>query len=466
VQCFANKSLAVCTGAVMLLFSSVVYGQTSSDGVSLSQLSQSLANLTRRVSPSVVEILNAGYVSEKDDDGDSSYSRQEVIGAGVIVDSDGYIMTNAHVIRGAKRIAVVLNSSSGLFDNPASSDAVVRYDAIMIGVHEDTDLALLKVNAVHLPAITFADYAAIRQGQIVIALGSPLGLKDSVSMGIISAVSRQPEANRPTVLIQTDAALNPGNSGGALVDTEGHLVGINCQTMGERLGFAIPSDVVKSVFEQLRKFGTVRRGEIGVEAQDITPMIARGLRLLRTSGVVVSGVRPESPAHKVGIKATDVILTVDDKPVGSVPEFETSLYFKEENERVRLQVIRDRKPIILTVSVSTRASSSTDPMLARDPDEKLIRRLGVFAETVDKNDLEQVAASLDSPGVTVTAKIANLQTLGCDLRAGDVIHSVNGSSVSDLESLRDAINRLSPGDAAVLLIQRNQKHLFVGFEIE
>src|SRR4051812_3663467 len=110
----------------MLLFSSVVYGQTSSDGVSLSQLSQSLANLTRRVSPSVVEILNAGYVSEKDDDGDSSYSRQEVIGAGVIVDSDGYIMTNAHVIRGAKRIAVVLNSSSGLFDNPASSDAVVR----------------------------------------------------------------------------------------------------------------------------------------------------------------------------------------------------------------------------------------------------------------------------------------------------------------------------------------------------
>jgi serine protease Do len=462
----ADKKLAFCIGLLMLIVSSVAYAQGMPDSDPLSQFSQSLAKLTERVSPSVVEIVNAGYVSERDDDGDSSYTKQEVIGAGVIVDSDGYIMTNAHVIRGAKRIGIVLNANFGGPANSALGNEMLRYEATIVGVHEDTDLALLKVEAAHLHSIPFAAYESIRKGQIVIALGSPMGMKDSVSLGVISSVARQPEADKPTVLIQTDVALNPGNSGGALVDTEGRLVGITSQTMGERLGFAVPSNVVESVFQQLRKYGTVRRGEIGVEAQDITPVIARGLHLPRSFGVLVAGVRPESPAQKLGIRPTDIILSVDDRPVGSVSEFQSGLYFKEESDQVRLELIRDRKILTLDVPISTQPTVTTDPMLGRDPEKKMVRRLGVFAETVDKIDQTQLSTSPEPGGVAVTAKIADLQMLGCDLRAGDVIHSVNGSSVPDLESLREEINKLTPGDAVVLLLERSHKYLYVGFEIE
>jgi serine protease Do len=466
VACLRQWTFTVCAWVAIAFLSTSACAQGTPDRDPLSQFSQSLARLTSRVSPAVVEILNAGYVSEKDDDGNSSYSKQEIIGSGVIIDTDGYIMTNAHVIRAAKRIRVVLNTASSLAANPMSRGEMLQYDATIVGAHEDTDLALLKINAVHLPAIPLADYSSVQQGEIVIAVGSPLGMKDSVSMGIISSVARQPEENKPIVLIQTDAALNPGNSGGALVDTEGRLVGITCQTMGERLGFAVPSDVVKRVYQQIRKYGTVRRGDIGVEAQDITPLIARGLRLPRSSGVLVAGVKPGSPAQKLGIKATDVILFVDGKAVASVPEFQSALYFKEDTDRVRLEIQRDRKTLNLDLPVTTQPMSLTDPMLGADPEKRLVRRLGIFAETLDKNDREQAKTLRDPVGVNVAAKLADIQALGCDLRPGDVIHSVNGASVSDLDSLRQAINKLNSGDAVVLLVERNQKYLFLGFEID
>lgn len=459
-------SLAVCAWGLVLVMSAAVFAQGTSDHDPLSQFSQSLARLTNRVSPAVVEILNAGYVSEKDDDGNASYTKQEVIGSGVIIDPDGYIITNAHVIRGAKRVAIVLKVAPSDSPNSMPSNETLRYEATIVGAHEDTDLALLKIDADHLPIIPFADYSSVRQGQIVIAVGNPLGMRDSVSMGIISSVARQPEENKPLVLVQTDAALNPGNSGGALVDTEGRLVGITTQTMGERLGFAVPSDVVKTVYQRIRRYGAVRRGDIGVEAQDITPVIARGLRLPRSSGVLVTGVKPESPAQKVGITPADIILTVDGKPVGSVPEFLSALYFKEETDRVRLEMLRDHKPVAVVVPVITQTIGSTDGLLGTDPEKKLVRRLGIFAETLDKNDRDQAKTLRDPAGVNVTAKIADLQVLGCDLRAGDVIHSVNGTSVSDLDSLRETINKLNPGDAVVLLVERNQKYLFLGFEID
>ena len=446
-----------------MLLATAAYCQQTETRDPLSQFSDSLASLAHRIAPAVVQIVNAGYVSDKDDDDDAnaSYTKGEMIGSGVIVAADGYIITNAHVIKGAKRIRVILNPASAVSASAVLGDSPTPYDATIVGVHQDTDLALVKINADHLPTIPLAEYADLRQGQLVIAVGNPMGLKNAVSIGIISSVARQPEQNEPVVLIQTDAAINPGNSGGALVDTQGRLVGITTETMGERLGFAVPSDVVKSVYQQLRQYGSVRRGDIGVELQNVSSVIARGLSLSSVTGVLVAGVKPNSPAQKTGLKPCDVIVSVDGKGVGSVPEFESAMYFKREKELVRLEVLRNHEKLLLSVPVAARVAQSADPLLGNDPDKELIRRLGVFVADISKDDRDQKEFR-ERSGANVIAKMAADQMLDCDLKPGDVIHSVNGRTVFNVDSLRHAIEKLGSGDPVAVLIERSQKYLFVG----
>src|SRR5438093_1203053 len=199
-------------------------------------------------------------------------------------------------------------------------------DASVVGVFSEADLALLKIAATGLPSLAFANYAQLRQGQVVFAFGSPVGLDNSMSMGVISAVARQLDPDGPICYIQTDAAINPGNSGGALVNTAGELVGIDTfilsQSGGnEGVGFAVPSTLVRAAFEQLKKFGHMHRPEIGVAVQTITPSLAAALRLSRDAGVVVSDIVPGSPAAIAGVKLQDIIVALDGNTIGSVPAF-------------------------------------------------------------------------------------------------------------------------------------------------
>ena len=248
--------------------------QTSDSKNSLLKLSGAIRQLTSQVSPAVVEIVVSGYTATNDGAGQTSnqVSRQRSTGSGVIVDPEGYIMTNAHVVEGAVRIKVLVPDGPPSNGNGIPKARTSRIlGARILGIDSESDLALLKVDQRGLPVLRFADSDKIQQGDLVFAIGSPLGLRNSASMGVVSAPGRAINAENPIPYIQTDAAINPGDSGGALVDTQGLLIGMNTlivsQSGGnEGIGFAIPSNIVRNVYHQLRRAGHVSRGFIGTHA--------------------------------------------------------------------------------------------------------------------------------------------------------------------------------------------------------
>src|SRR5271163_3563716 len=253
----------------------------------LAEFNESLQELTARVTPSIVQVQVTGYraLNEKNDTDANTIGRQRSLGSGVIVDSDGYIITNAHVVKGAQRVRVVLTPATAGDSQVRASLGLGEHrppaDARIIGIAPTLDLALLKIEQKDLPAMAFADYTQLKKGQLVLAFGSPEGLENSVSMGVVSAVARQADPDVPSVYIQTDAPINPGNSGGPLINTKGELVGINTFILTESggsqgLGFAIPSSVVEFVYHELRKYGRVHRSVIGAQLQDITPDLEIG----------------------------------------------------------------------------------------------------------------------------------------------------------------------------------------------
>ena len=246
----------------------------SSSANLLRDLNASVEELTTRVSMSVVQVLVTGYgpVDERTGDGEPGLviGRQRSMGSGAIIDPDGYIITNAHVVAGAGHVQVVLRRDTTASGSASSLavEAGQTVEARVVGTASDIDLALLKVDVTGLHALPLANYDAIRQGELVFAFGSPEGLRNSVTMGVVSSVARQPAPDSPTIYIQTDAPINPGNSGGPLVNVDGELVGLNTfiltQSGGSQgLGFAIPSAIVASAYPQLRKYGHLHRGSSG-----------------------------------------------------------------------------------------------------------------------------------------------------------------------------------------------------------
>src|SRR5579863_7585356 len=284
----------------------------------LVQLNNALESLAARVSPAVVQILVTGYGPLREREEDKSQTalivRQHAVGSGVIVDSNGYIMTNAHVVEGAQRIRVALPlpmaDSAGQV--PIGKRRIL--EARLLGQHKETDLALLKIDDTDLPTLPLLSQQRPHVGQLVFAIGSPEGLQNSVTMGVVSALARQPDASKPLTYIQTDAPINPGNSGGPLVDMNGAVLGINTFILSqgggsEGLGFAIPSRIVDFVYHSLRKYGHVHRVEIGAGTQEITPTLAEGLHLPQRWGVIIADVKPDGPAAAAGLQIQDIILS-------------------------------------------------------------------------------------------------------------------------------------------------------------
>jgi serine protease Do len=273
-----------CAAAIVLVMSSttIAPAQTrTADAPTAADLSASLESTSRTVSPSVVQIFATSYSA-----GDGLVPKsgdlirtERASGSGVIVDPAGYIITNAHVVRGAGRLRVEIpRPSSGTSILTETADAV---GAQVVGMDLETDLAVLKVDRDKLPAMAFGDSDDLKPGQLVLAFGSPLGLTNSVTLGVVGAVARQLEPESPMVWVQTDASINPGSSGGPLVDLRGRLVGINTSIASmtggnEGVGFSSPSNIVRTVYEQIKATGRVRRGEIGIRVQTITPALSRG----------------------------------------------------------------------------------------------------------------------------------------------------------------------------------------------
>src|SRR6516165_2745399 len=423
--------------------------------------SESIQSLTAKVTKSVVQIVATGYgfTTEKQSSDTALFEPQEAIGAGVILSSDGYIVTNAHVVQGARKIRVRL---PGLVMHVGDgSQPAGPVSATVLGVDRQSDLAVLKIDAKDLPALELADSDKLKQGQVVFAFGSPQGLENSVTMGVVSATARQVSDENPTTYIQTDAPINPGNSGGPLVDVDGHVVGINTfiltQSGGnEGLGFAIPSNVARNIFEQLRSEGHVHRGQIGVYLKTITPDLVEGLRLPRNHGVLLEDVTPNSPAEKGGLKVGDVIATIGGQPVENVRDFSLYLYDYKIGQTAKIGVLRNGQEIMCSVVVQERPD---DPQRFADMvagPENIIERLGIVGLTINGELKEMLGDELRIPaGVLVAARTPTSTVLGDDLQAGDVIHSVNLDRVEDIQQLKQALRHVKRGDSIVLQVERS-----------
>src|SRR5580658_6785294 len=360
--------------------------------VSLGELSVSLEGLVNRVRPAVVQIFSTGYVTADESDTSNTaalLSRQRSTGSGIILSDDGFIVTNAHVVQGARRIQVRLSVVRRTGRAPGFEPEVKLLDAKLIGLDREMDVAVVKIDRTGLTHLPLGNSDAVRQGELVMAFGNPRGLEGSVSMGIVSSPARELHPDDFLAYIQTDAPINPGNSGGPLIDAQGHVVGINTfilsQSGGsEGLGFAIPSNIVGTIYSQLRKEGHVHRGKIGIYVQTITPALAEGLGLGRDWGVLVGDVTPEGPADLAGVKVGDLVLTANGRTMRNARQLEAYIYRSPMTEKVTLQVLRGQDQLMMDVNVT---DSVDDPQRFADmvnPEDNLVPKLGILAIGIDK----------------------------------------------------------------------------------
>ena len=283
-----------------------------------------------------------------EDQPDSNDNQPESsLGSGVIVSEQGLILTNEHVVASADEIEVALADGRKL-------------SAKVVGSDPDTDLAVLKIEAEKLPAITFAADEKLNVGDVVLAIGNPFGVGQTVTQGIVSALGRNHLGiNTYENFIQTDASINPGNSGGALIDANGNLIGINSAIYSRNggsmgIGFAIPASIAKQVMEQIAVNGSVTRGWIGIEAQDITPELAESFKLKQASGSLIAGVLQNSPADLAGLKAGDILLAINNKPVLDSSGMLNIIAALKPNDKAELKIARAEKEIMVKVSVGKR----------------------------------------------------------------------------------------------------------------
>ena len=441
---------------------------------SLTRMNESTDALTRKVWPSVVQIVVTAYgVKEQESKGDESrvvFSRQRSTGSGFVIDPDGYIMTNAHVVSGAQRIQIVLppaNADGTL--TTALSARSTTVNARIAGIATELDLALLKVD-MKLPALPLATYSEVRQGETVFAFGSPIGLRNSLTHGLVSAVARQIDPDSPLIFIQTDAPINPGNSGGPLVNIRGEVVGVNTfilsQSGGnEGLGFAVPSATARTAFRQLKAFGHLRRQEIGMGIQTITPAMAAGLGLKKNHGVIVSDVWTGSPAEKAGLKVGDVLVSVDGQPADNLPTVNYNFRLRETSDSVKLVVLRgDAEFVLLVTPVEVRSEFDSTAAMA-DPEKNLVPELGFLGVEIDRLVAANVTGLRDPYGIIVVARAAGTAS-DVPIQPHDVIRSVNRKQVTTLQGLREEMRALPPGSPVTLQIQRAGKLMFVSFTME
>jgi serine protease Do len=479
-----KKTAIFAVALAFCCFGPSLYGQTETASQTAPQASspilqmydQALDQVAERAMRTVVEINVTSYgVPEHGQDGDTqSLRRERALGSGVIVDPDGYIITNNHVVAGALRIRVTVA--------PATFELVPYhthfshqqriYDATLVGTNRYADLAVIKIQEKNLPFMPLlpADRFKVRLGQTVLAIGSPQGLDHTVTKGIVSAVGRQPDLERPMVYVQTDAPINPGNSGGPLIDRDGNLIGINTfiYTSGggsEGLGFAIPEPIVEFAYAELKEYGSVPPVTINAHAQSINPELAEALKLSQNWGVILSDVEPGGPAAIAGLKPRDVVTMIDGFPIDSVPQYTAFLYLHPHDIPMEMKVLRDGKPVTVSIKPAIAPPSIENLSDLINTKTDLIDPLGIFV--IDfKGQLAEAMPTRSRSGVLVAGLLSGEPETLADLQVGDLIFSLDGKPVTTTEQLRRDLAALKSGDAAVFEVERQSVIVYVAFEME
>jgi serine protease Do len=388
---------------------------------------------------------------------------EQSAGSGVILDPNGYIVTNNHVVEGATQITVTLSDRR-------------EFSAKVVGTDPKTDLAVVKIDVKDLPSVKWAEYDKLQVGDLVLAIGSPFGLSSTVTLGIISALGRGNVGIADYEdFIQTDAAINPGNSGGALVNMNGDLIGINTaifsRTGGsEGIGFAIPSSIALDIVDSLQKTGKVVRGWMGVAIQEITPALAKSFKLPeQRKGVLISDVNENGPSHTAGVKRGDVVIAFNGKEVQSVSQLRNLVARTVVGKDAQIKILRDGKEQTLSVKVAERPS---DEMLAKKepappkeqgetikPPDNVLASLKVQA--LDNATMSQLNIPSKTAGVVVSSVEPGGPAEAAGIQRGDVIQEVNHEVVKSLDEYQKAAHKIKKEELAVLLLSRQGNNLFV-----
>ncbi len=377
-------------------------------------------------------------------------------GSGVIVEANGLIITNNHVVNKADEIRVFLSDKR-------------EFKGKLIGTDTKTDIAVVKIEATGLPTIPWADSDQLEVGEFVLAVGSPFGLTQTVTMGIVSAVGRASMGIAEYEdFIQTDAAINPGNSGGALVNVRGELVGINTAIFSQSggnmgIGFAVPSNLSRAIMDQLVRTGKVVRGWLGVAIQDLTPELATQFGIADTKGVLVSDVMDESPAKKAGFERADVIVEYDGKPMDSPTHLRNAVAQTPIGKKVSVKLIRDKKPKTLEVAIAEQPKSIGQP--SQEESRESAVPTGVLSD-LDVRELNEELATryglkATERGVVVVRIKPGSTAEEMGMHEGDIILEVNRKAVSSLKSYERAASGLAKDQAVLLLLKRKGQAIYL-----
>jgi serine protease Do len=386
--------------------------------------------------------------------------RERSLGSGVIVNASGYILTNSHVVQGASDVKVALSDDRELSGR-------------IIGTDPGTDIAVLKIDADHLSVLPFADSAKVEVGDIALALGNPFGVGRTVTMGIVSAIGRGGLGIEDYEdFIQTDASINPGNSGGPLVNVRGELIGVNTAILSPSggnlgIGFAVPSNMARSVMDQIIKTGKVTRGYMGVSIQDITPQLSTAMKLGQTRGALIGDVDKDGPAGKSGIQAGDVIVEADGKPIDDSRTLRLMVSSMAPGSQVNLRVMREGQTRNVTVTLGempTKETASTSPATREKPGtlDQSPDHLGIAIAEMTPDIADQLKLPTSLKGIVIADVENGSVAEEAGLQPGDVIVAVNGSPVRTVGEFQSSVSDRSK--PLLLLVNRDGHTQYIAID--